>query len=64
MRPKASSMITFGYIMMFANMLGAGIFWLLHDRGRVAMFMAGSMLWIIMILIWYKVKERDDNEHQ
>ena len=57
---KASSMIKFGYIMLALNMTGAGIFWLLDDRGRVAMFMAGSMLWIVGLLVWYKALEHED----
>lgn len=57
---KASSMIKFGYIMLALNMTGAGIFWLLDDHGRVVMFMAGSMLWIVGLLIWYKALEHED----
>ncbi len=57
---KTSSMIKFGYVMLALNMGGAGIFWLLHDHARVVMFMAGSMLWIVGLLIWYKALEHED----
>lgn len=61
-RIKTSSMIKFGYIMLALNMTGAGIFWLLHDHARVVMFMAGSMLWIIGLLIWYKIAEQEHED--
>ncbi len=61
-RIKTSSMIKFGYVMLALNMTGAGISWLLHDHARVVMFMAGSMLWIIGLLIWYKISEGEQED--
>lgn len=58
MKVKASSMVTFGYIMLAINMLLAGIFYLVHDRERTAMFMGGSIIWIIGTLIWIRNVER------
>jgi hypothetical protein len=43
-------------------MTGAGIFWLLHDHARVVMFMAGAMLWIVGLLIWYKIAEQEQED--
>lgn len=65
---KASSMIKFGYIMLAANMFLAGLFWFLHGedwRWQVRLFMIGSMIWIVGILIWYKVAEGEkEHEHK
>jgi hypothetical protein len=60
MRVKADTMIKFGYVMLAFNMFIAGVFWLFDDRPHVAMFMGGSMLWIVMILVWYKVKGTEE----
>jgi hypothetical protein len=62
MKPKASSMIKFGYAMLVINMLLAGAFWLAHDHARTAMFMGGSCMWIAGILIWYKIEEQEREE--
>lgn len=59
-------MIKFGYTMMAAHMALAGAFWLfpLGDpedrRFHVSLFMAGAMLWIVGILVWYKVAEQEE----
>lgn len=68
MRIKATSMIKFGYCMLALNMGGAGFCWLSKDEDthdRVLLFMLGSCLWIIMLLIWYKVAgQQDEDQHQ
>jgi hypothetical protein len=58
MKMKRKTMMGFGAIMFVFNLLGAGYFYWLHDRGRVLMFLCGSVLWVVMMLIWNKV---DDN---
>lgn len=60
MKVKATSMIKFGYVMLFINMALAGFFWLTGDRPHTAMFMGGAMVWIIGILIWYRNVETND----
>lgn len=63
MRPKASSMIKFGYIMLAANMTLAGVSWFLKGEDwqwHTRLFMIGAMLWIIMILVWYKVAGQEE----
>jgi hypothetical protein len=60
MKVKATSMIKFGYVMLFINMALAGIFWATGDRPHTAMFMGGSIVWIIGILIWYRNVESGD----
>ena len=62
---KASTMIKFGYCMLAFNMIGALVAWLFHDEnGRVPMAMIGACIWIVMILIWYKVDEHGKKEDQ
>lgn len=61
---KATPVIKAGYVMMALNMFIAGYFWLFSKdedaHTHVAMFMGGAMLWIIVILVWYKVKETEE----
>lgn len=57
---RASAMIKTGYVMLAAYMVIAGIFWVTQDLEHAAMFMAGGMLWVIGILVWYKVAEQDE----
>lgn len=52
MKIKATSMVKFGLIMMGINMIGALGFWVAGDRPRTLMFMVGTILWIIGVLIW------------
>jgi hypothetical protein len=54
MRIKAASMVKFGYVMLGINMALAGFFWLTGDRPHTAMFMGGSIIWIIGCLIWIR----------
>lgn len=54
MRPKITSMIKFGYICLALDLVCALGFYLAHDRPRTMMFLTGSIIWIIGILIWYK----------
>ena len=61
---KAAPVIRMGYIMMFLNMIVAMYFWL-HgndedDRFHTALFMGGAMLWILVILVWYKVQGTEE----
>jgi hypothetical protein len=59
-RIKATSMVKFGYIMLALNMVCAGGAYYFGDRGRTTMFMLGSCLWIIMILIWGRNVQQGD----
>ncbi len=64
MRPKASSMIKFGYVMLAINLLSAGIFYQLGDKGHAVMFLSGCCIWIFGILTWYRVaKQEGEDEH-
>ena len=60
-RPKAESMVTFGWVMLVAYMLAAAGFWL-HDHKdtHVLMFLAGSVIWIGMIFIWMRNAKHGD----
>jgi len=64
MNIKAAPVIKFGYVMLAINMALSSYFWLFghdeDDRFHTALFMGGSMLWIIMILVWYKVQETEE----
>lgn len=56
-------MIKFGYVMLAANMLLAGFFWINHGEDwqwHTRLFMIGSMLWIVGILVWYKVAVQEE----
>lgn len=57
---KASSMVTFGYIMLAINMALALFFWITGDRPHTAMFMGGSIVWIIGTLIWIRNANQGD----
>lgn len=55
-------MIRFGYVMLAVNMILAGAFWIGHGEDwlwHTRLFMAGAMLWIVGILVWYKVAESE-----
>lgn len=57
-------MIKVGYVMLAINMIIAGAFWLDHGEDwqwHTRLFMIGAMLWIIGILIWYKVPEQKED---
>jgi hypothetical protein len=73
MRPKAASMIKFSYVFVVFNLLVA-LYYYVHyrmhilneevaadDRGHVVMFLAGSMMWVVCVLVWSKT-HRDENE--
>lgn len=50
--------------MMILNMIVAGAFWIDHGedwRWHTRLFMVGAMLWIIVILVWYKVPNRNED---
>jgi hypothetical protein len=70
MRVKATSMIKFGYCMLALNMGSAGLCFLSKDEemhDRTLLFMLGSCVWIVMLLVWYKVaaqQAQDENQHQ
>mgnify|MGYP001198441359 CR=1 FL=1 len=67
MSVKAAPMIKFGYVMLALNMIGAAYCWLSKDEDmhdRTLLFMMGSCLWIVMILIWYKVKGDQDEQDE
>ena len=58
MKPAASSMIKFSYGALALNLLCALVFYLMHDIPRTVMFLCGSLLWIVVLLIWFK-NEKD-----
>lgn len=64
MKIKAEPVIKAAYILMTLNMMLAAYFWLFsHDEDghfHTALFMGGAMLWILVILVWYKVQETEE----
>lgn len=74
MRPKASSMIWFGYIMLGLNLLLAvGAYfvnksmegnpaWEENYHPTPAMFLGACCIWIIGILIWYKTEKDEEDQ--
>ena len=70
---KSSSMIKFGYVMLSFYMLVALGFCIAeHTTTNVelkedhhvhaAMFMGGSALWVVMLLVWYKVAGQEEED--
>ncbi len=59
---RAAAMIKFGYIMLAAYMIIAIFFWVTKDLDHAAMFMGGGMVWIIGILVWYKVAAQEEED--
>lgn len=65
-KSRAVGMIKFGYVMLAVYMTIAFVFWVLEHTSNnlevredhhvhALMFMIGSSLWVIMLLVWYKV---------
>lgn len=64
-RPKAESMVTFGWVMLGAYILAGLGCWLLEKdpqdaRAHTLMFFTGSILWIAMIFIWMRNAKHGD----
>ena len=58
-------MIKFGYVMLAVNLLLALVAWFMggedaHDH--TLMFMCGAALWIVGLLVWYKVLGQEQEE--
>lgn len=74
MRPQASSMIKFGYVMLALNLLLAvGAYFMnksvagnpAYDNIALptpAMFLGGGCIWIVGILIWYKAQKDEEGQ--
>lgn len=60
MRPKASSMITFGWIGLATYMVLAGLFRLTGDGAHTTMFLVGAIFWIVVIFVWHKTKSDEE----
>ena len=61
---KAAPVIKAGYVLMVMNIILA-IYFRLHgndedDRFHAALFMGGAILWVLVILVWYKVQETEE----
>jgi hypothetical protein len=52
-------MIRAGYVMLAVYLTIAFVFWLMDDREHTLMFMGGSALWVIGLLVWYKIAEQE-----
>lgn len=61
MRPKASSMIKFGYTFLVINVVLAAAYRYFGDKAHAAMFLGGACVWVIGILIWDKAA-KDEKE--
>lgn len=59
---RAASMIKFGWIMLGVYLIISIFFYLTGDKDRGLMFLAGSGLWCIMLLVWAKVKADEDEK--
>ena len=57
---RAAAMIKTGYIMLAAYVVIAALFWATNDTDHAVMFLAGGMLWVIGLMIWYKVAEQEE----
>jgi len=58
-------MIKFGYVMLAVNLLLALVAWLMGGedaREHTLMFLAGAALWIVGLLVWYKVLGQEQEE--
>lgn len=33
-----------------------------HDHNHALMFLIGTLVWAVCLVIWHKVKQRDDEE--
>ena len=55
-------MIKAGYVMLAFYLVIAFVFWLMDDRIHTLMFMGGSALWVIGLLVWYKIAEQEQEE--
>lgn len=62
MRPKASSMVKFGYTFLVINVVLAAIYHHFDDKAHAAMFLGGACVWVIGILIWDRAA-REEKEH-
>ena len=59
-RPKAESMVTFGWVMLIAYIVAGSGCGLAHDKPHAVMFFAGSIIWIVMIFIWMRNAKHGD----
>lgn len=60
MKVKSSSLVKFGVIMLVANLILAGIFWLAKDREHTLMFLVASIVWVVGIFIHARNVEHGD----
>ncbi len=61
-RTRTSAMIKTGYVMLAFYLAIAFVFWIADDRIHTLMFMGGSALWVIGLLVWYKIAEQEQEE--
>lgn len=62
-RPKAESMVTFGWVMLGAYILAGLGCWVFEkdpQHAHTLMFFAGSIIWIGMIFIWMRNAKHGD----
>lgn len=64
-RPKAESMVTFGWVMLGVYILAGILCWCFQKdpedaRAHALMFFSGSILWIVMIFIWMRNAKHGD----
>jgi Na+-transporting NADH:ubiquinone oxidoreductase subunit NqrD len=59
---RTAAMIKAGYVMLAVYLTIAFVFWLQEDREHTLMFMGGSALWVIGLLVWYKIAEQEQEE--
>ena len=59
---RTAAMIKAGYVMLAFYLAIAFVFWLVDDRIHTLMFMGGSALWVIGLLVWYKIAEQEQED--
>lgn len=55
-------MIKAGYVMLAFYLVIAFVFWVCDDHIHMLMFLGGGALWIIGLLVWYKIAEQEQEE--
>jgi len=59
---RTTAMIRAGYVMLAFYLVIAFVFWLSDDRIHTLMFLGGGALWVIGLLVWYKIAEQEQEE--
>ena len=65
LRPKATSLLKFGWCMLALNAWASLLFKWLGDPIRADMFLVGALFWLFGCMVWLKnVEDEEDDEDQ